>query len=48
MRYGAANSPNKEASVTLENTRVLLKSRPTGWVSEDNFEIVTRPACSPC
>jgi NADPH-dependent curcumin reductase CurA len=30
-----------------DNTAVLLKSRPTGWVTEDNFEIVTRPAGEP-
>lgn len=33
--------------MATDNTQVLLKSRPTGWVTEDNFEIATRPAREP-
>ena len=31
----------------MENKRVLLASRPTGWVSEDNFRIETSPLPQP-
>jgi len=31
----------------MENKRVLLASRPTGWVSEDNFRIETSPVPQP-
>ena len=31
----------------MENKRVLLASRPTGWVSEDNFRIDTVPVPQP-
>jgi len=31
----------------MENRRVLLASRPTGWVSEDNFRIDTAPVPQP-
>ncbi len=30
-----------------ENTRVLFKSRPTGWVDASHFEIVTVPVADP-
>ena len=31
----------------MENKRVLLASRPTGWVSEDNFRIDSVPVPKP-
>jgi NADPH-dependent curcumin reductase CurA len=31
----------------MENKRVLLASRPTGWVSEDNFRVETVPLPQP-
>jgi NADPH-dependent curcumin reductase CurA len=31
----------------MENKRVLLASRPTGWVSEDNFRVETVPVPQP-
>jgi NADPH-dependent curcumin reductase CurA len=31
----------------MENKRVLLASRPTGWVSEDNFRLETAPLPKP-
>ena len=31
----------------MENTRVVLASRPKGWVSEDNFRIERAPLASP-
>src|SRR3954447_15578231 len=31
----------------MENRRVLLASRPTGWVTEDNFRIESTPLPEP-
>lgn len=31
----------------MKNTRVLLKSRPSGWVTEDNFEIDQSEVANP-
>ena len=31
----------------MDNKRVLLASRPTGWVSEDNFRVETVPVPQP-
>src|SRR5713101_4599657 len=31
----------------MENRRVVLASRPSGWVSEDNFRIETAPVPQP-
>jgi leukotriene B4 12-hydroxydehydrogenase/15-oxo-prostaglandin 13-reductase len=31
----------------MENKRVLLKSRPTGWVTEDNFRVESAPVPNP-
>lgn len=33
--------------MALDNTQVLFKARPTGWVDRSHFDIVTRPAGEP-
>jgi NADPH-dependent curcumin reductase CurA len=42
-RDSAARFVGYGAGMALLNTRVLLASRPTGWVEESNFEIVETP-----
>lgn len=45
-RMGAPNIYDRMIAVTA-NTQVLLASRPTGWVTEDNFRIVETELRSP-
>jgi NADPH-dependent curcumin reductase CurA len=37
----------QEAAVARTNKQILLKSRPQGWVTPDNFELAATPAPAP-